>query len=83
MSKLEQRKRRARFETSAVVFSRGNRAVIVELLPDRMVLTLKGCRTPYALPYDKAYMYALQKALLASRVARMQARKAKRQGGAS
>ena len=71
--------RPVRRETSAVVFSRGNRAVIVEIEPPgRMIgFRLKGTRTTHWLPVDFLYRTAVQATVEAKRRAKRDAKKAK------
>ncbi len=81
MSKLKTRKRRARYETESVVFSRGTRPVLIELYPDRIECRLKGCRSRYAISYGQLFDLAMKRAQLAEMMARKLARKASKGKG--
>ena len=76
MGKLSARKRAARFETSAAVFSQSaSRAVCIELGEYAATVRLKGCRRAYTLGYDAIFWAALRKAETDARAAKRAARR--------
>jgi len=78
MGRLYKRKHRIRIESDDVVFSRGVRAVILELspkTPNLMILRLKGTRTAYPLEFSKAFDVAMHNAISKAQAEKRAARR--------
>ena len=69
MSKLEDRKSRAVFETGNAVYDRRRqRRIIVELTPGYMTLRAKGTRQTFVLSYTSALNLAIRNAAALKRL---------------